>query len=341
MELFHTNMLYWLANHRSNESIPIWRVLGLTDLHAFEEPRFIRREWRNIDLTISPGPGQRALVIENKIGAIPNPGQLDGYYAGLVSRKLPFSSENTEYVLLTLTRPSFIAPAPWRSMTYRDLLRALRQTAQRLPGADRELIEAYTTLVERLDAVAIAYDPARDLDTPASLLADERHVLNEARMLSLVEKLRASRFAELATSALKEHFGCTDPVGSGYSNGSAIYQWFIQGPAGRLFGWQIQGGQFRLVVITSENDPRLRGDREALVERLYESYFDFSPPPGLSNALAGYTGRKTWLGYEPRFVYRYASLAPSTTWRELVGLVLWFSNRALDFVDALRDERAP
>jgi hypothetical protein len=224
-------------------------------------------------------------------------------------------------------------------MTYRDLLPALRQTAQRMSGADGELLAAYATLIERLDDVVTAFDPSGDLDGPCALMADEWNVLNEARMLSLVEKVRAGRFAELATGTLADVLGSTEPVGSGYSNGSAIYQWFIPGPAGRLFGWQIQGGQFRLAVITGENDPPLRRDREALVERLYESFFDFTPPPAQSNALTGYTGKKKWLGYEPRFVYRGASLAPATTWRDLLDLVTWFSRRTLAFVE--RQQRPP
>ena len=331
MELFHTNMLYWLATERPDESLAVWRALGLSQLRADGQTPFIRREWHHIDLVVVPGDGQPALVLENKIGAIPNPQQLDGYYARLRSAQPPFSLESARYVLLTLTPPSFVPPEPWRSVTYRELLPALRESAQNLTGPDASLVATYADLVARLDEVAMTYDPAGDLNGFFALEPDEWHVLNEARLLVLVEKVRAGRFAEIAAKKLTTELGEVGHVGGGFSNGSAIYEWFLPGPAGRLIGWQVQHGQFRLAVNTGENDPHPRAEQEALVAAQYASYFDFSLPDDLCYVFGQYAGRKQWLHYAPRFIYRYAPLAPDTTWNELLGLVRWFSRRAVGF----------
>jgi PD-(D/E)XK nuclease superfamily protein len=335
MELFHTNMLYWLASERPNESAAVWAALGPTNLHVDKQSAFIRREWHHIDLVVAPGEDQPALVLENKIGAIPSPGQLDGYYAGLCSTWLPFSLELARFVLLTLTPPSFVPPEPWRSVTYWELLPALRETAQNLTGPDTNLVEAYADLVKRMDEIAAAHDPATDLGAPHALSGEERSVLGESRLLALVERVRSGRFAEIATNRLRDELGDVNSVGAGFSNGSAIYEWFVPGPAGRLFGWQIQGKQFRLAVIAANEDPRYLAGLEAMVAKLYESYFDFTLPDDLCDSLSPYRRRRPWLGYRPSFVYRYKEITPETTWNDLLSLVTWFSRHTIDFVAKL------
>jgi hypothetical protein len=298
---------------------------------------FIRREWRHIDLVVAPGGEQPALVLENKIGAIPGPEQLDGYYAGLRAARPPFSLESARFVLLTLMPPSFLPPSPWCSITHRDLLPALRETARQMSGSDSALVTAYAELVARLDEVARAYDPAVDLDGPAGLTFDEWGLLNESRLLSLVEKVRAGRFAEIAWHSLQRELRDIAPVGAGYSNGSAIFQWFIPGPAGRLFGWQIQGGSFRLAVIMGEHDPHPIARKVEMVAELYESFFNFELPDHLARLLNPYTGRKVWHRFAPSFVYQHRPLAPEATWNDLLALVAWFSRRTLDYLTALSD----
>ena len=334
MELFHTNMLYWLATERPDESVSVWRALGLTEAHIDQRSSFIRREWHHLDLVVAPGDGQPALVIENKIGAIPTPDQLNRYYATLKSARLPFSLESTTFVLLTLTPSSFALPEPWRSVIYRELMPTFRETAESLTGADAQLVAQYADMVAHLDQIAAAYDPAGNLDAPIALSHDERTLLNESRLLALVEKVRAGRFAELATNALSVDLGNASPVNAGFSKGFAINDWSIDGPAGRRFGWQIQGGQLRLVVVTSPSDPRSRLEGEALVAELYDSYFDFTLPYQLAHVLKGYSGKKQWLSFGPNFIYRYALLQPETTWRHLLDLVVWFSRHALTFAAA-------
>jgi len=333
MELFHTNMLYWLAVNRLAESKPLWYALGLQWVGTAPQEPFIRREWRHLDLAISLGPDQAALVIENKIGAIPTDDQLRRYAHGLDRTPL-FALGATGCVLLTLTRTRHELPQEprrWHPVTYGDLLPAFRETAERMVGDDRTLMHAYVALVELLDKVAGAYDPSRDLEVPVMLSTEERESLHEARLLSLVEKVRAGRFAEHADEKLRDGLGATGHVGAGLSNGSAFNEWFVAGPNGRRFGWQIQGGQFRLAVVTGPDDPRARERREALVEDLYASFFDFAVPDSLRDTIGRYADKKAWLGYEPNFVYRFVPLTPGTTWDDLLALVEWFTGRIVSF----------
>lgn len=283
----------------------------------------------------SAGPGQETLALENKIGAIPTADQLLRYWND-VSRYLATTSCATQYVLLTLTPPTFTLPGPWRSATYRDLLPALRETADRLSGDEAVLMSSYAEMVGRLDEVARLYDPAGTLHEAVKLSPAERDALSEARLLSLVEKVRAGRFAELATRAIADAHGEIGEVGSGLSNGSGLNEWFIVGPAGRRFGWQVQGEQFRLAIVTGPRDPKDRPRREELVRALYEPFFDFTPPNHLRHALETYRGTKVWLGYAPNFVYRYAEITPNTTWAELLALAVWFTGRTRAFVDRTR-----
>ncbi|USQ81190.1 PD-(D/E)XK nuclease family protein [Ornithinimicrobium faecis] len=334
MELFHTNVLYWLARQHPEESAPLWNALGLRTPWGSEPAPFIRREWRHLDLVISEGLGQQALILENKIGAIPTAEQLKGY-RNSVGSHIPAGAGVTTWVLLTLTRPSFDIPDPWTSITYGELLPSLRETAQRLPADDGVLMVAYATMVERLDAVAGLYDPALAPGEQVRLTPDERELLIDARLLSLVEKVRAGRFAEQVTKEIRDALGSVPEVGAGLSNGSGVNSWWIPGPRGRQFGWQLQGGQFRLVVITGSRDRKKRSEREALVQSLYASFFDFTVVEGVPDILTEYTGRKDWLGYEPNFVYRYASLTPDATWAELRDLAVWFSGRTTEFVRGL------
>src|SRR4051794_26469254 len=77
-ELFHTNMLYWLAGQRPRESSAVWTTLGAEPPMVGEYQPLIRREWQHVDLYVDCGLGRRKLVLENKILAIPTSAQLAG-----------------------------------------------------------------------------------------------------------------------------------------------------------------------------------------------------------------------------------------------------------------------
>ena len=67
-ELFHSNMLFWLASQRPDQSAPVWHLLDV-DAPLKNGPDSagpIRREWHNIDLYVDSGMAGRKLVLEHK-----------------------------------------------------------------------------------------------------------------------------------------------------------------------------------------------------------------------------------------------------------------------------------
>lgn len=330
-ELFHTNFLYWLITSYPDECAPLWELFrvsvppstGGPDVMALDA----RREWNHLDLYVTTGMTGGVLALENKLHSIPRPDQLAEYTAKLGP---PAVLLVTSCVLLSLLPPLESLPKPWWHVSYEDLGEAIRATENRLrPGFEATLVGRYADLVDQLADVRAAFDPVVDLDGPVALDPAIPVRLREARLLPLVEKIRTSRLAWL----VRERIGAEARVSTNMSHSTGQVMHWVEGPAGRFFGWQLQAGQFRLVVITAEEDPKPRAARESLVDREYSDYFDFADGGGL--LLDAKVGRKSWLGYEPNFVYRYRVLAPGVTWRECADLCAGFSERAGRYVAAL------
>ena len=344
-ELFHTNMLYWLAVNRPYEAAPLWEALGV-DVPGTTGPDArgpILREWKHADLVIDSGMPGRKLILENKILAVATPVQLRGYHAEIIKERV-YAHDTTSWRLLTLLPPTFELPDPWMPVTYADLLPAVRETATNLGGSERVLLEEYAKLVSTLLDVVRAMDPERHLDSPAFLPSDVRSALAEARALALVRKMQAARCAQL----LRQRLVSTLPrdlvqIGAGVGGASkeALVELFLPAPQGRRFGWQLEGRKLRLVGLVGGRDPRsgkgARARRESIMETQHLEFWErFTPPEPLSGLLTPYSGRLTWLGFEPDFVYRYRTLAESTTWAELLDLLTWASEYALAYTGTLR-----
>lgn len=332
-ELFHTNMLYWLARHRGTASAPLWHRLGI-DAPSSEGPDGpgpIRREWQHVDLYVDSGMGGRKLVLENKVLAVATRKQLEDYRAKLLqNRWIEYADPVTEWRLLTLLPPAFQLPGPWVPVTYADLVPALEETADQLDAADRPLLTTYVDLVRRLVALVQVLDIADDLDAEVALDPMLTEALAEARLLTLVRKLRVSRGASLVNAALSAIDPDLPTVGSALTNTEGLMDFFVPGDRGRSFGWQIQGKQVRLAMLTGDPEPpmiRARNDMAAG----HTAYFDFDLPDDLSSLLTPYRGRKDWLGYGHQFVYRYQSLVPGVTWRQVIDLATHLSLRAHEY----------
>lgn len=332
-ELFHTNMLYWLAVHRPAESGVIWDLLGVdAPIGGVDSRGEIRREWQHIDLYVDSGMPGRKLVLENKVLAIATPNQLVAYRKKLRSLRefagLDPQDDKTAWRLLTLLPVNFVVPGPWEVITYRELLPALQASADALEGRERALLAGYTDLVRGLVDVAEGFDIASRLDEHLGLDAGLIEVLREARMLSLVRKLQVARCSALIAEALLGMPGLDGvSVGARLTNTEGLIELFVSAPKGRQFGWQIQGSQVRLVMLTGGRDKKtIAGRNEAAVGQ--EKYFTFDLPDHLAALTTPYRGRKEWLGFGPEFVHRYETLKPDVTWRQLIDLTVHLSVRA-------------
>ena len=335
-ELFHTNMLFWLA-----ESAPVWRRLGVDPptTHGPDPRGAIRREWLHVDLYVDAGLPGRKLVLENKILAIATAEQLTRYRENLVKaaehRVVDPRDEVTSWRLLTLLPPAFSPPDPWEVVTYDDLVEPLEETAATLRGDTAALVRGYARLVARLVRLTSLVDIGQDLDVPVQLDPDLASMLRESRLFALVRKLQAVRYAGILNSRLAARGSDAPQVGAGMTRGEILVECFVPARSGRQFGWQVQNGQARLAMITGPMDPpTVAGRDEVAAEN--EEYFEFDLPEPLAGLLEPYSGRKQWLGYGHQFVYRYSRLRPGTTWRDLVDAGEHLTARAVSYAASER-----
>jgi hypothetical protein len=337
-ELFHTNMLFWLATQHPAESAPVWLRLGVDPpTTGGPDPRgAIRREWLHVDLYVDSGLPGRKLVLENKILAIATAEQLTRYRETLANaaehRVVDPRDEITSWRLLTLLPPAFSPPEPWEVVTYHDLVEPLERTAASLQGDSAALVRGYARLVARLVRLTSLVDIAQDLDIPVQLDPDLASMLRESRLHALVRKLQAVRYAAILNARLASRGPDGPRVGAGLTRGEILVEGFAPARGGRQFGWQVQNGQARLAMITGPRDPQTVAGRDRIAAENKE-YFEFDLPEPLAGLLEPYTGRKEWLGYGYQFVYRYSTLRPGTTWRALLDIGEHLTAHAVSYAD--------
>lgn len=336
-ELFHTNMLYWLAEEKPAESAEIWKLFGVG------HPIKAHRELRHIDLQVDSDHG--LLILENKVLALPDPKQLERYVNRLLALKTPDYKSGTSWVLLSLAPPAFeIADCQgvtWRYCSYQDLLPALRATLMHLEGDDHSILSRYVDLVQDLVTLTMEFDPGLHLDEPFQLSSTDVTMLAEARLVTLVRKQQMSRCAEIVRNRLITDFRFSPDevvLGAGISAKSKSgvvehFQTHMHGKFERRLGWQLEGLALRLVGILDPQESRripenLRGDE--LLEA-YPTFFSFDFDDGL---LLAYKGTKDWLRYGGEFRYRYRPFPPETTWRQLIETLVKVSRRTAEEIPA-------
>jgi hypothetical protein len=317
-ELFHSDLLAWYLNR-----FPAFREALLHEWNVAPGPGpgagvdHVRREWHHLDLVMH-APDRQALVVENKMFALPDEAQLDSY-AGTVAEHLPGTPS---LVLLSLTDPGWPGglwgrpPAQWTYRSYRELMGLLRQMRPQVSAEDEfagMVLERWTRMLARLHELADAVGQPL-LDEPLELDAATRRELK--RMHAPVQKMRCQFVAASVRRILLQEIPGID-VRAGLSNAAGFVQGFVDGPGCRL-GWQLQGRQFRLAFITTEDAGRGRTDKERqaryALARRHADFFDFE------------TVRKVFAGagpeqpvhvdgeplgfrrFDPDFAYRYVDV---------------------------------
>lgn len=330
-ELFHSNMLYWLATEAPSESAAIWELFDLG------RPDRATREYQKVDLHVVSG--SRHLFLENKVMALPDATQLERYSERL--EKQGFGDES-RWVLLTLIPPIFdtaqVGTGRWKCFTYTDLLPALRQTRDAMPEDDRTTVARYTAMVENLVDLASMFDPERDMETPFWLDPKLQLELDEARLASLVKKLQMARCAQRIRDALNKagirSDGARITAGISTRSKGGIVQHFIEYKSGRVtrqIGWQLEGRQLRLVGILGDKEWKRIDpvDRGRVLEEENYGYFSFADGfAEFDELLEPYPGQRDWLKYGEQFRYRYSTVSEQTSWSQLVNLLVHASERA-------------
>jgi hypothetical protein len=339
-ELFHSNFLAWFAKSFPRQaSVVFGRWCRPQAGQATGEPE---REARHLDLVLHL-EDLAPIALENKVFSVPDEVQLDRYADGVVSLResagMPYSR-----LLLSLMDPGWENGHynGWRLVRYSELadeLSAQVGGVQRTDAFAGELLEHYIDLTRALTRLIDI------LGTPApteSLLLHEDvlGLLDQIRISAGVQKARASHVARaIRTELAKEGVGVD--VGYGFTNGLSLIEAYRRLPAGSSdvkpdsLGWQIQGEQFRLVVVTGA--PALQGkpqraQREAYVAENYASWFDFELLEKETGAEPLATevvirGGHQFHSYDPDFVYRYRK-APKLTPEQIIRIGTAYLSRA-------------
>jgi hypothetical protein len=308
-EQFHTNMLYWLIESTAAADPLFQRVFRILPPQSIYKTT-VAREMHHIDLIVDSGMGCGKLVLENKLHSIPNSKQLQGYHRDLPDR---WTTNETQFVLLSLIAPNFELPEPWRRVDYSDLIDPLAESARSLKdtgstfGAD--LIGHYVELLRRLIALRDRYTVEAIIDRAVIVPAADRTRLQAARLLPLVEKLQISALAAL----IGDRTDLAD-LETGLTRTHGVVEHFAVAPSGQRFGWQYQNGQMRLAVRVVGEGVGDRAERERVVA---SNYLDFFQWPSTDALDGGKKGRVEWQGFEPDFLYRYRGIRANTTYREL------------------------
>jgi hypothetical protein len=157
LELFHSNLLFWIANNYKNEFGKIFSMFCNTmppDLEILD----VRREEKHIDLSFKYSDNQE-VFIENKVKSIPNRQQL-----------LNYSDEHGKdkaYVLLSLSEPVFfknntcrLNNATWHYLSYSKLKEKLAEiTRQDIDSYHRRIIEDYIVLLKGIIDISNISEP--------------------------------------------------------------------------------------------------------------------------------------------------------------------------------------
>jgi hypothetical protein len=229
----------------------------------------------------------------------------------------------------------------WRLLSYRELAQALRPQVAHIRAADAfagDLVEHYIVLISLLvELFEILGTPAPD--EPLLLNRTVVGCLERARVSAGMQKARTSCVARELRSAVKNKGWSGIHVGYDFTNGTSLLEGFLSPGAdgsdpGDALGWQLQGTQFRLAVITSQfQGPARRKERETYVAERYPGWFDFTPLEAVTGAMGKLRahevrrGRWNFQGYNPNFAYSYCT-TPQLTPSQIVELGLLYFDRA-------------
>lgn len=341
-ELFHSNFLAWFAECYPEFAASVFHPWAVPMVGA--KAGRSEREVDHLDLVLHL-PDLAPIAVENKVFSVPNEEQLDHLTKGALAKR---EAKGTSYarVLLSLMSPGWTMYNGWRLLSYRELAEALHPQVTHIQAIDAfagGLVEHYVVLISRLvELLDLLGTPAAD--EPLLLSPTVATYLDRTRISAGVQKARASWVARELCKAVAEKGWSDVHVKYDFTNGKSLLEgfWFQEvsesDPPGDALGWQLQGLQFRLAVITGAlQGSAHREEREAYVAKRYLGWFDFAPLEAITgvmekmrvNVVRG--GRWNFQGYNPNFVYRYR-IAPELTPSQIVELDLLYLDRAREIL---------
>lgn len=304
-ELFHSNLIAWFFDALPEEADAVFHPLSVK---GTGRPRKVHREAENLDLVFD-WPDSAPLVIENKVFSLPDQSQLRRYFDIAASW-----GSNAQLVLLSVSPPEFSAPG-WRYLSYAELADRIETALPPGDSYELETMHRYAQLARDLDAL-LRLVSVRSVDEPVWMSEHQLGAMSSSQMRGSLIKARGRRVAEIIT---REVSGLEQPASSGFTRNTplveALEYVFAHGMHMHI-GWQLQGRQFRRVVVFHDEairgrDVQTRRAREDIA-RKYPDLFAFP------EALGQRFGRNEFNHFAPAFVYQWAN-APHITISELIA----------------------
>jgi len=334
-ELFHSNVLAWFCEafpHEAHVVFSRWVPARETSIHK------VQREHQHLDLVVEI-PGLSPVIIENKVFSPPDDEQLDRYSSGALT-----GLDDPSCVLLSLGDPNWeqavftsTSGMTWRHVSYRDLADALSEVVTSIEGFAGDVLRHYvafiTSLQELVDEIG---NPGRD--DSIDLDPKSREMLQRIRLFDAIGKLRTRSASASLQRAVRPFLGAAEvKFDANFTNAQPLMEAFLQCRNGDRIGWQYQGQQWRLAIITQTHSGRtseLRDKRHVSVGKRYASWFDFSSIPDLIGRQVSEVPKLEssggFNGYNPDFVYRYRKL-PNLNLSELEVLSQHYLTIALNW----------
>ena len=317
-ELFHSNLLAWLI--RSFPAV----TEAVTGSAA---PVIVTREEGHTDLAVRQG--NTLTIMELKTFALPELDQLER----LAER---FHKEDPGLTLLTLSRPLW-EERTWQVVTYDRFAERLISVVPTVRAADEY---AGATMARWLELLGMLHELAArvgqpSMDEPLLPEPDVLKLVNGARLEAAILKMRFQHVAaELRRRGLAAN--------AGYSpRGGGIVEWGIDGKSdygngggALVWGWQIQGSDFRLAMITPDGHVGngTTSDHRARRHRLAGEHLDFFAFDLLDGAKLG--PLNGFNNYNPAMTYRYMKI-PGLAVGQAVELGVKYAAHARAYAESL------
>ncbi len=336
-ELFHSNLLAWFFRCIPDDADQIFGSLTTNSRTQSKATRQVQREKNNLDLLFR-WPGRHPLVIENKVFSLPDEHQLENYTARATA-----NGESPALWLLSLSDPGWqdgkkeLGGSTWRWLSYKELAERIRSS---LAPEDRtypaETMRHYALVVDLLSDLVqcvILHDSSETVALPINTMK----ALGDDKLMSSMSKLRARSVAQYVSQALNAAGIKETAVESSLTNARPLNSWFLstaRAPGARA-GWQLQGDQFRLALITPHLEGRSEVARQARFDfaKRNEDLFDFGyldkilgTEGSLTKPLHGPSNPLGFNRYDPDFVYRY-KLTAHITVRQLEAAAVMVAKR--------------
>jgi hypothetical protein len=340
-ELFHSNFLEWLWKKYPVAMHNVFKG-KLTPGTDTSGNVIVSREDRNLDLTIKYESGYQ-IVIENKVKSLPYIEQLRGY-----SAKFNISGPKVDFVLLSMTKPSFIdndvdlimagEGAIWRWMSYEELSKGLRNF-QPENEYHRHLLEDYLLFVENMSTIIRSYQIDWESD---QVFFKPTEPIAKLRINDLVQKLNYSGLAEQVKKTLDQEvlsLGDWDKgkagqiyLGSGITRSMGFFdiRYVIEDmrdgdKSPSIVGIQLQGRSLRLFFEVNTSEGRAGLIAKKLLAQ--GKWFDLNRAAELKTILKEYPKDPyKFNNFSKSFYYRSKNLANDISAKTLVTLIAGYCN---------------